>query len=313
MISFESQHSAPKFHHTQSLDTRAKTEVKQKPPKKFKKITKTLNQIGLRKKDDAMASHGEYAKVFSLKDNSGKKVSLHELVRGGGMVVLVFYVRDSGGVWRSLLKLLKANYELLTVCGTQLFGVTSSDPSALAADIQALRLPFRLLSDGLMRTRQKFGVSSGKSASFVLNCCGEILHSFDSTDGAGEHVLNIFYALTLSLAGFYLFTSHRYPSPHFEYFYNLPKEALPTDSKPITLSIRQWNNAEVTQWLIACGLGDFIENFEVNEIKGIDLLEVSLKELEEDMCLREQPLLPTLVAEINTLRVKYAKSLLLSK
>jgi peroxiredoxin len=310
-ITFDLQSSAPKFRHTQSLDTKVKSEVKQKPPKKLKKITKTLNQMGLRKKDEEKSSHGEYAKVFALRDNSGKKVSIQEIVGAGTMAVLIFYVRDGSGVWRSLLKHLKANYDLLSVCGTQVFGVTNSDPTLLATDIQSLRLPFRLLSDGMMRTKQKFGVSSGKNASFVLNCCGEIIHSFDSTDGVGDHVLHIFYGLTLSMAGFYSFTSQRYPSPHFEYFYNLPKAIAPKSSDP--LSVCDWRETEITQWLGACGLSDLTECFTSNEIKGADLLDLNLAELEDDLELKGHPLLPCLIAEINLIRVNNAKKRLSAK
>ena len=228
------------------------------------------------------------------------------------MSIFVFYTRDGGGVWRSILKLMKANYELLSICGTQLFGITQSDPSVLAADIQLLRLPFRLLSDAQQRTRQKFGVSSGKNASFVLNCCGEIVHSFDGSDSAADHVLHLLYGLTLHFAGFYLFTSARYPSPHFEYFYNLPKEVVASKAGAVTL-ISGWKSSDVTQWLLSCGLDSFIECFEVNEMKGADLLDLTMKELEGDLELAGHPLLPTLISEINTLRVKNAKEILASE
>jgi peroxiredoxin len=248
-----------------------------------------------------------YAKIFSLRDNFGKKVSIADIVASGSHCILFFFVKD-GGVWRRVLKLMKANYEILTACGAQLFGISPNEPDANASYVQSLRLPFRLLSDPTGRTRQKFGVHTGKNMTFVLNSCGEITHSYDSSDATSEHLLNAFAALLVNLAGYYFATSSRIPSPQFQYFYSIEKLFSATmEEQKDGDSMRDWGVDAVGDWLQSKGLDDLCGAFEENAIKGVDLLELTVNELEDELELRGHPLLPTLIAEMNILRVTHAK------
>uniref|UniRef100_A0A7S4L5E4 SAM domain-containing protein n=2 Tax=Paramoeba aestuarina TaxID=180227 RepID=A0A7S4L5E4_9EUKA len=249
---------------------------------------------------------GDYAKVFSLKDHSGKKVHLAKQVAAGSRLILFFYSRDHTS--KSVLKLFKSNYELFAANGCKVFGITSSKT---ADDVSSMRLPFPLLTDSSNRTRQKYGVSSSKNATFVLNECGEILHSYDSSDATVDHILNALYGVVLQTGGFYLRTNARIPSHHFEYFYNLTGEDTKEEEdspQEESSGVEGWDVEEVCRWLEQNGLENFINLFEENLLTGMDLLDLDSKDLEADLGLQEDPSLPKLIAEINDVRVEHAKS-----
>ena len=280
-----------------------------KPKKKpgFKSLAKSVGKSST-KKDSLKESNpsGDYAKVFNLKDHCGKKVHLAKYVAQGTRLILFFYSRDHTS--KSVLKLFKTNYDLFTANGCQVFGITSGKT---ADDVSSMRLPFALLSDSSNRTRQKYGVSSSKNATFVLNECGEIVHSFDSSDSVVEHILHAMYGVVLQTGGFYLRSNARHPSHHFEYFYDLTGEMKEEEAQEAGgLGVAGWDVGRVLGWLEENGLVDLAGLFEENMLNGTDLLDLEMKELEVDLKLEGDPLLPTLIAEINDLRVENAKSAL---
>ena len=270
---------------------------------------KSVGKLAQLKKDNLRGSKpsGDYAKVFNLKNHCGKKVHLAKLISQGTRLVLFFYSRDHTA--KSVLKLFKTNYESFVANGCQVLGITSGK---IADDVSSMRLPFSLLSDPSNRTRQKYGVSSSKNATFVLSECGEIVHSFDSSDSVGEHILNAMYGVILLTGGFYLRSNIRHPSHHFEYFYDLTEEIGGKEKEEVQeeLGVGGWDIERVAQWLEENELGDLVELFLENLLKGIDLLELEMKDLEEDLKLEGDPLLPVLIAEINDLRIENAKSVM---
>ena len=278
-------------------------------------LEKSLSKgVGLlSKKDNLKDSNpsGAYAKVFNLKDHCGKKVNLAKMIGEGIRLILFFYSRDHTS--KSVLKLFKANHDLFTANGCKVFGITSGKT---AEDVSSMRLPFSLLSDSSNRTNKKYGVSSSKNGTFVLNECGEIVHSFESSDGVADHILNAMYGVILQTGGFYLRNRNaRQPSHHFEYFYNLTGE---TKEEEVQVEeeeqqVSGWDVARVAGWLEDNGLVELVELFEENLLKGADLLDLEMKDLEEELKLEKDPLLPKLIAEINDLRVENAKKRVMKK
>ena len=275
-----------------------------------KSFKKTLS-VSLVNHKKVKKIEGEYARVFSLRDSGGTKVSLTDLVTAGGRTILFFFSRDT--VSRSTLKLFKANHDLFSSARCSVLGICPSKMSSLADDAASLRLPFTLLTDPSGKVRQKYSVTSGKNATFVLNECGEMIHSFESSDATTDHVLHALYGLILQIAGFYLFSSRTF-AHHFEYFYSIQiagadgaidrSNSFENETIP---GVAKWDELEVGNWLDEVGLAELSDLFEENQLKGLDLLDMEMVDLEDDLGLKGHSLLPVLISELNLLRVSDAK------
>eukprot|EP00009_Paramoeba_aestuarina_P002058 CAMPEP_0201513198 /NCGR_PEP_ID=MMETSP0161_2-20130828/5309_1 /ASSEMBLY_ACC=CAM_ASM_000251 /TAXON_ID=180227 /ORGANISM="Neoparamoeba aestuarina, Strain SoJaBio B1-5/56/2" /LENGTH=127 /DNA_ID=CAMNT_0047909325 /DNA_START=163 /DNA_END=543 /DNA_ORIENTATION=+ len=126
--------------------------------------------------------------------------------------------------------------------------------SSIADDVASMRLPFPVLADPTGKARAKYGIPAGKNATYVLNECGETIHSFDSETAIQEHLLNAFCGLILQVGGYYLGMEVRAPSHHFEYFYDIkPEKGEEKGEKKKKKEkgekgVEEWGVEEVKQW-----------------------------------------------------------------
>ena len=200
---------------------------------KWKQRRRTMTRTFEKKKEKLLSSSsscsgaslrevGDFAQSFSLRDHSGQKVAMKEMVSSGYRTVLFFFKRDDASQWKRQCKLFRANYNLFASSQAQIFGISTEDANTNSADVNSLKLPYKLLSDPVNRVREKFGVSPSARTTFVLDEFGYVVHSFQSNETVVDHIIHALYGLTIIDTNFYYFTKTRCcPSDDFESYYDL--------------------------------------------------------------------------------------------
>lgn len=101
-------------------------------------------------------THGMKAPAFTLKDESGKSVSLADF-KGKKNVVLVFYPGDMTSGCTMQLCAIRDDWKKFTNADTVVFGVNHADADSHKAFIKKYRLPFPLLIDTGKKVSTRYG------------------------------------------------------------------------------------------------------------------------------------------------------------
>ncbi len=135
---------------------------------------------------------GEAAPDFTLLDQRGRSVTLHELLRER-CVVLYFYPKDDTPGCTAEACSFRDQYEVLREAGAEVVGVSSDDQRAHEAFVARYDLPFILLSDPGGGVRAAYGVKrtlgliDGR-VTFVIDRAGLVRHAFSSQVRPKKHV-----------------------------------------------------------------------------------------------------------------------------
>jgi len=135
---------------------------------------------------------GEAAPDFTLLDQRGRSVTLHELLRER-CVVLYFYPKDDTPGCTAEACSFRDQYEVLREAGAEVVGVSSDDQRAHEAFVARYSLPFILLSDPGGGVRAAYGVKrtlgliDGR-VTFVIDRAGVVRHAFSLQVRPKKHV-----------------------------------------------------------------------------------------------------------------------------
>lgn len=135
---------------------------------------------------------GERVPDFTLRDQDGQLVSLHELL-SGGCLVLFFYPKDNTPGCTAEACAFRDEHEAFAHAGACVVGVSSDDVSSHRRFADRHQLPFRLLADpgGIVRRRfgvpRTLGLIDGR-VTYVIDAEGVVRHIFHSQFRARTHV-----------------------------------------------------------------------------------------------------------------------------
>jgi peroxiredoxin Q/BCP len=141
--------------------------------------------------DWLMLGIGDKAPDFTLKDQRGEAVSLHDLA--GKIVVLYFYPKDMSYGCTKEACAFRDSYEQFKDAGAEVVGVSSQSVESHTIFSTTYALPFTLLSDADGTVRRLYGVQAtfrlipGR-VTFVIDRQGVIRHAFDSQFNPEMHV-----------------------------------------------------------------------------------------------------------------------------
>ncbi len=138
-----------------------------------------------------MLSVGAAAPDFTLKNQGGETVSLHDF--GGKIVVLYFYPKDMSYGCTKEACAFRDSYEQFKEVGADVVGISSQSVESHTIFSTTFALPFTLLSDESGAVRKLYGVPAtfglipGR-VTFVIDRQGVIRHVFDSQFNPEMHV-----------------------------------------------------------------------------------------------------------------------------
>src|SRR5580693_1318863 len=135
---------------------------------------------------------GDKAPDFTLPDQSGEEVSLHDRL-GSHVVVLYFYPKDNTSGCTAEACAFRDSYEVFTDAGAEVIGVSSDSVDKHAGFAGKHSLPFTLLSDrgGVVRklygVPAVFGLIPGR-VTYVIDREGTVRQIFNSMTNISGHV-----------------------------------------------------------------------------------------------------------------------------
>lgn len=154
------------------------------------------SDIGLGSSDGSVYAQrlnvGDEVPAFTLLDQTGKAVSLRELL-ATGCLVLYFYPKDDTPGCTAEACAFRDVHQELSDAGVCVAGVSSDDVESHRRFAEKYRLSFPLLSDRGGELRRRFGVPKTLGlidgrVTYVIDSRGIIRHVFDSQLRARKHV-----------------------------------------------------------------------------------------------------------------------------
>lgn len=147
-------------------------------------ISRDLNHL-------IMVGVGERAPDFTLKDQKGQPVSLHEFA--GRTVVLYFYPKDMSYGCTKEACAFRDSYEQFKDVGAEVIGVSSQSVESHSIFSTTYTLPFVLLSDQDGEVRRLYGVPTTMGlipgrVTFVIDRDGIVRYVFNSQFNPEAHV-----------------------------------------------------------------------------------------------------------------------------
>src|SRR5580698_7211519 len=135
---------------------------------------------------------GDKAPDFTLPNQSGEQVSLHDRL-GAGVVVLYFYPKDNTSGCTAEACAFRDSHEAFTDAGAAVIGVSSDSTDKHAGFASKHNLPFTLLADQGGKVRKAYGVPSVLGVlpgrvTYVIDRTGTVRHVFNSMTGIDKHV-----------------------------------------------------------------------------------------------------------------------------
>lgn len=140
-----------------------------------------------------MIKVGEKAPDFTLPDQEGHPVSLHDFV-GKKSIVLFFYPKDDVGVCKKEACLFRDNYQDFVAAGAEVIGVSSDSIKSHQKFTAKRDLTYKLLSDSKAIVRTQYGVPTSAAGllpgrvTFVIDREGIVRLNFNSLLNADKHV-----------------------------------------------------------------------------------------------------------------------------
>ncbi len=135
---------------------------------------------------------GDVAPDFTLPDQHGSPIALHDLL-GKGPLVVYFYPKDESTGCTAEACSFRDSYEVFSKAGAEVVGVSGDSSESHLKFAQHHRLPFLLLSDGGNKLRKQYGVPTtfglipGR-VTYILDRNGVVRHMFSSQAGYMKHV-----------------------------------------------------------------------------------------------------------------------------
>ena len=135
---------------------------------------------------------GDAAPDFTLANQTGAKVALHDFL-GKGPLVVYFYPKDETGGCTAEACSFRDNYEVFKQAGAEVIGISSDSADSHQSFAQHHRLPFVLLSDAGNHVRKLYGVPSTMGilpgrVTYILDAQGIVRHIFSSQLAPTKHV-----------------------------------------------------------------------------------------------------------------------------
>ena len=135
-------------------------------------------------KKDRKVSVGDLAPDFTLPDQTGAPVRLHDLV-GRKNVVLYFYPKDETPGCTIEARAFRDSYEQFSAKDAQVVGVSSDSVRSHRRFAQRYDLPFLLLSDRDGAVRRLYGVEKTLGllpgrVTYVIDQTGVVRHVYSS-------------------------------------------------------------------------------------------------------------------------------------
>ncbi len=147
----------------------------------------------------ARAGVGEKAPDFTLQDQSGKTVALHDFA-GSKNVVVYFYPKDFTPGCTAETKGFSTVYDQLREMGAEVLGISSGTVGTHREFAEACGASFSLLADEGGKVRKLYDVQPSMwlipgRTTFVVDKQGVIRHVFTSQTNASGHVAEAIKAL----------------------------------------------------------------------------------------------------------------------
>jgi peroxiredoxin len=122
---------------------------------------------------------GDIAPDFTLEDQNGKQISLHEF-RGKKNVALAFYIFAFTGGWAKQMQAFQQNLSKLEAADTQVLGVSMDSPFSNKAWAQQIGVTFPLLSDWGGDITKKYGLydpeyKAARRVNYVIDKEGKVI------------------------------------------------------------------------------------------------------------------------------------------
>jgi peroxiredoxin Q/BCP len=141
---------------------------------------------------DTSIGVGHAAPDFALPDQTGKIVTLRDLLTTG-CLVLYFYPKDDTPGCTAEACTFRDRHEAFLDVGARVIGVSSDDVESHRRFAEKCQIPFQLLSDrgGALRARfgvpKTLGLIDGR-VTYLIDANGVVRHLFDSQLRARKHV-----------------------------------------------------------------------------------------------------------------------------
>src|SRR6267154_5228631 len=142
-------------------------------------------------KRDRKVSVGDLAPDFTLPDQTGAPVRLHDLV-GRKNVVLYFYPKDQTPGCTVEARAFRDSYDAFTAAGAEVIGVSADSVASHRRFAAKQGLPFMLLSDRDGTVRELYGVEKTLGllpgrVTYVIDQTGTVRHVYSSQLRATRH------------------------------------------------------------------------------------------------------------------------------
>jgi peroxiredoxin Q/BCP len=142
--------------------------------------------------EQSSAQVGDTAPDFTLPNQEGQPVALHDLL-GKGPIVLYFYPKDESSGCTAEACSFRDSYEAFLTAGAEVIGVSGDSAQSHQSFAQHHRLPFILLSDGDGVVRKQYNVTPTLGlipgrVTFIIDQKGIIRQRFSSQIAPTKHV-----------------------------------------------------------------------------------------------------------------------------
>lgn len=128
---------------------------------------------------------GDIVPDFTTTIQSGKTVSLYNILRSGQKVLLIFYPGDMTAGCTKQLCSIRDEYDEYKQLGVTVFGVNHSDAASHQKFIDAHKFPFDIIVDTDRRIIKEYGLLGSffgnpttKRTVFLIDTSGSILYRF---------------------------------------------------------------------------------------------------------------------------------------
>lgn len=148
--------------------------------------------MGVQESAQGRVKIGDPAPDFTLPNQSGEMVSLHDFI-GQKTVVLYFYPKDFTSGCTAEACAFRDSYEVFKEAGAEVMGVSSQSVDSHKRFAIANTLPFVLLSDEDSRVRKLYGATSAFGlmpgrVTYIIDKKGIIRHTFSSQLNPTKHI-----------------------------------------------------------------------------------------------------------------------------